>query len=59
MSTAPESTFHVWLMATVPGKEPITIHAEAEIDGGIGGAFDRIMPELVGQLRERVTGEKQ
>lgn len=58
MST-PEPTFHVWLMATVPDREPITIHAEAEINGGIGGAFDRLMPELVAQLRERVTGEKR
>lgn len=60
MSTAaPEPVFHVWLLATVPGNEPITIHAEAEIDGGIAGAFDRLVPGLVENLRELVTGEKQ
>lgn len=57
MSTPADSTFHVWLLATVPGKEPVTIHAEAEIDGGIAGAFDRLMPGLVEDLRRQVTEE--
>ncbi|MBN9607810.1 MAG: hypothetical protein BGO26_10095 [Actinobacteria bacterium 69-20] len=51
--------FDIWLLATVPSKEPISIHAESEIDGGVAGAFDRLVPGLVADLRERVTGEKR
>lgn len=59
MSTAPEPVFHVWLLATVPGQEDVTIHASAEIDGGIAGAFDRLVPELVAELRRGVVGDKR
>lgn len=59
MSTPAGPTFTLMLRAKVPGKKPITIRAEAEIDGGIAGAFDRLMPRLVAELRERLTGERQ
>lgn len=49
----------VWLLVTAPGKEPISLHAESEVDGGASGAFDRLVPGLVADLRERVTGEKR
>lgn len=52
-------TFTILLRADVPGQKPITIRAKSEIDGGIAGAFDRLMPGLVADLRERLTGEKQ
>ena len=48
----------VRLRATVPGRKPISIHAEAEIDGGVAGAFDRLVPPLVAELRKQVVGEK-
>lgn len=56
--TAP-ATFTLTLRAEVPGQKPITIRARSEIDGGIAGAFDRLMPGLVAELRERLTGEKR
>lgn len=58
MTTVPGPVFHVWLLATVPGRADVTIHASAEIDGGIAGAFDRLVPKLVAELRREVTGEK-
>lgn len=59
MSTPPNPTFTLLLRAKAPGKKPITIRAEAEINGGVAGAFDRLMPGLVAELRERLTGEQQ
>lgn len=53
--TAPILT--VRIRVTMPDRKPITIRAEAEIDGGVAGAFDRLIGPLIAELRQRITGE--
>jgi hypothetical protein len=46
-------------MATSPDVEPVSLHAESGLtDHDTAEAFDRLMPGLVAELRERLTGEK-
>lgn len=58
--TAPARRLDVWLMATSPDTEPVSLHGESALtDHDTAEAFDRLVPGLVAELRERVTGEKQ
>lgn len=48
----------VWLMATVADAE-IALHAESVVIGAnLGDAFDRVVPDLVAELRRRVVGDE-
>lgn len=59
MST-PARRLDVWLMATSPDTEPVSLHGESALtDHDIAEAFDRLVPGLVAEFRERLTGEKR
>lgn len=48
----------MWILATAPGREPISVHGEAILmDHDLGDAFDQLAAALVPELRQRVTGE--
>ena len=60
MSTPPARRLDVWLLATGPDSEPVALHGVSELtDHDTADAFDRLMPSLVAELRERLTGEKR
>ena len=56
--SADRQVLDIWILATAPGQEPISVHGEAVLmDHDLGDAFDQLTATLVPALRERVTGE--
>lgn len=48
----------IWLLATVPGRDPVSLHGEYVIVGhNVAEAFDRMIPDLVSSLRREVIGD--
>lgn len=57
--SADRQVLDIWMLATTPGQEPISVHGEAVLsDHDMGDAFDQLAAELIPVLRRRVTGGK-
>lgn len=54
--SADRQVLDIWMLATTPGSDPISVHGEAVLsDHDMGDAFDQLTAELIPELRRRVT----
>lgn len=53
--SADRQVLDVWMLATVPGSEPVSVHGEAVLtDHDMGDAFDQLTATLIPALRNRL-----